>query len=145
MILEIELVPQSSHYNNLRKMLTATQWKKLRSKIIPPLENKCVICKGSSRGRSLDLHEVWEYDRSTGVQKLVRLEGLCASCHECKHFYFTKMRGNEKRARERLQRLNHLSDIQMHEYELKVHREYLLNSSINWTLDVSLIDNIEDL
>ena len=139
--LPIELVPKSSHYNNLRKILKASQWKKLREIIIPPLSNKCQICGTNKSKRSLDLHEVWSYDINTGIQKLERLEGLCLHCHEVKHFYFAKLQGNEKRARERLKKINNFSEEELYEYELETHLNYLKRSQFEWTLDINLINN----
>ena len=138
MKLEIELVPDSCHYINLRSILKQSEWRKLRSIIIPKLDNKCEICSGHSYGRSLDLHEVWSYN--DGVQKLERLEGLCVFCHEVRHFYLAKIRGHEKRARERLKKINGLNDLEVFEYEQEVHRNYLINSSREWDIDISLLE-----
>ena len=141
--LPIELVPQSSHYNNLRKILTAYEWKVLRDKIIPRLDNKCEICGGKSKSRSLDLHEVWDYDKKLGIQKLVRLEGLCSFCHEVKHFYLAKIMGHEKRARKRLNKINGFSEKEGSLYEKLIHMEYCERSLITWQLDISFLETLK--
>lgn len=138
--LEIELVPQSSHYNNLRYLITKSEWNKLRKEIIPPLDNKCEICGGKSPGkRSLDLHEVWEYDLKTNKQKLKSLQGLCIYCHEVKHFYLAKINNKEKRARKRLIKINNLTEEECNFYEYFIHQQFLERSQFNWTLDNSLL------
>jgi hypothetical protein len=142
-ILPIEVVPTSSHYNNLRKMLKQYQWTKLRKIIIPPLDNKCIICGGQSYNRQLDLHEVWEYDCNTGIQKLIDLQGLCTSCHNVKHYYLSSMRGNYDIVSKRLKEINNFSDKELIEYELFINNLFKKRSLIDWKLDVSLIENYD--
>lgn len=140
MKLEIELVPTTSHFNNLRSEVTATAWKKLRIKYLTPLNNCCEICGGSSPKRGLDLHEVWSYtivDQYSGIQRLERLEGLCMYCHEVKHYYLTHLRGFGDRARSRLQKINGLTDKELYEYELLVHKDFVERSSVEWKIDLN--------
>lgn len=149
MKLEIELVPTTSHFNNLRSEVTATAWKKLRTKYLTPLNNCCEICGGSSPKRGLDLHEVWSYTivdsdnnqdglaERRGIQKLERLEGLCMYCHEVKHYYLSHLRGFGDRARSRLQKINGLTDKELYEYELLVHKDFVERSSVEWKIDLN--------
>ena len=139
--LPIEIVPMSSHYNNLRKILSSSQWNKLRKIIIPPLNNQCEICGGKSPNRGLDLHEVWEYNLNTRIQKLIRLEGLCIYCHEVKHYYLAQIKGNHHRARRRLMKINNWDATIANEYELFIHNNFLIRSEIEWELDISLIQD----
>jgi hypothetical protein len=142
MKLEIELVPESSHFKNLRSELTTTQWSKLRKKYLPE-NGKCEICGGVSPGRGLDLHEVWSYtilDKEYGIQRLERLEGLCMYCHEVKHYYLANLRGFGERARNRLKKINKLSYNEVLEYENKVHTLFLIRSKIKWSIDFNGFD-----
>jgi hypothetical protein len=142
-ILAIEIVPISSHYNNLRSILKKYQWAKLRKIVIPPLNNKCCICGGKSPNRQLDLHEVWEYNNQTQIQKLVTLQGLCIYCHEVKHYYLANIKGNYNRARNRLMRINQWNDEICNLYEEYIHSEFLKRNEIEWKLDISLIDKYD--
>lgn len=142
MKLEIELVPTTSHFNNLRSEVTATAWKKLRVKYLTPLNNCCEICGGSSHKRGLDLHEVWSYtivdlELKIGIQKLEKLEGLCMYCHEVKHYYLSYLRGFGERARSRLQKINELTDKELFEYELLVHKNFVERSLVEWKIDLN--------
>jgi len=144
LLLPIEVVPQSSHYNNLRYMMSSYQWSKLRKLIIPALNNKCIICSGSSHNRSLDLHEVWSYDMETSVQKLVALEGLCTHCHDVKHYYLSNMKGKYKKVRNRLKKINNFTNKEVYEYELYTRTMFNIRSKMEWKLDVSFIEDTYD-
>ena len=83
MKLTIELVPSTSHYKNLRKMMKRSQWDKLRKEVYAEFDHKCGIC-GSEEGR-LNCHEIWEYDDQKQIQKLNGFIALCSLCHHIKH------------------------------------------------------------
>ncbi len=140
--LPIEVVPESSHYKNLRYMLSKKEWETLRKKILTPLNNKCEICGDSSPNRGLDLHEVWFYDRNTSEQKLVKLEGLCIYCHEVKHYFLANMKGNYSRARNRLQKINNFSNKQVDEYEEYIVNNFKENSLYTWSLNVDFLKTL---
>jgi len=82
MKLTIELVPSTSHYKNLRKMMKRSRWDKLRKEVYAEFGHKCGIC--GSYGR-LNCHEIWEYDDQQHIQKLSGLIALCPMCHHIKH------------------------------------------------------------
>jgi hypothetical protein len=81
--LTIELVPSTTWYNNIRKVLTQSQWNKIRKQAISESNNKCFIC--GSVPKSLDCHELWEYDEVNKIQTLKGFIALCKSCHLVKH------------------------------------------------------------
>ena len=83
--LEIELVPQTSWYCNLRKVLTREEWDKIRKKSYTDTGYKCAICGASGR---LNCHEVWIYNDTKRVQKLEDFTALCDLCHHVKHMGF---------------------------------------------------------
>lgn len=140
--LPIEVVPESSHYKNLRYMLSKKEWESLRKKILTPLNNKCEICGDSSPNRGLDLHEVWCYNKDTSEQKLVKLEGLCIYCHEVKHYFLANMKGNYHRARNRLQQINCFTNRQADEYEEYVIKNYKENSLYTWSLNIDFLKTL---
>lgn len=138
--LPIEIVPESSHNKNLRYILSKKQWEQLRKIVLTPLDNKCEICGFSSPNRGLDLHEVWEYNKQTAEQKLVKLEGLCIYCHEVKHYFLANMRGYYDRARNRLQKINNFSDKEVLDYEAYIVNDFKENSKIkSWNLNIDLV------
>jgi hypothetical protein len=78
----IELVPSTSWYDNLRKVLPQEEWDKIRKKSYKDAGYKCTIC--SVQGK-LNCHEVWNYNDETHVQKLEGFIAICDLCHHVKH------------------------------------------------------------
>ena len=81
--LTIELVPETSWYDNLRKLMPKTAWDKLRKTVYAECSHKCGVC-GAANGR-LHCHEMWEYDEERHKQRLVGFTALCGLCHLVKH------------------------------------------------------------
>ena len=81
--LTIELVPETSWYNNMRKAMSKSNWDKLRKEIYKKYNNVCGICHASGR---MSCHEIWKYDDEKHIQKLEGFISLCDSCHFVKHF-----------------------------------------------------------
>lgn len=79
----IELVPSTSWYDNLRKVIPKVEWDKLRKQVYAKYGHKCGIC-GTDSGR-LNCHEIWEYDDHNHEQRLIGFIALCDLCHHVKH------------------------------------------------------------
>jgi hypothetical protein len=83
--LTIEMVPQTSWYENLRKRLPRSEWDRIRKEIYARYDYRCAICKAEGR---LSCHELWLYDDERHVQRLVGFVALCSLCHHVKHLGF---------------------------------------------------------
>jgi hypothetical protein len=81
--LNIELVPKTSWYSNLRNKVSKQNWNEVRKETYAAFDYKCGIC-GSSEGQ-LECHEIWEYDDTRHVQTLKGFIALCKMCHHVKH------------------------------------------------------------
>ncbi|MEW6062900.1 MAG: HNH endonuclease [Nanoarchaeota archaeon] len=88
MELEIELVPATAWYSNLRNNISKSEWDKIRKETYKKAENKCQICGASSK---LDCHEIWDYDDKNNIQKLKGFTALCDDCHMIKHIGFAEI------------------------------------------------------
>ncbi len=82
MRLTIELVPQTSWGDNLRKALTTSAWDKIRKATYAKYGHRCGICGAEGR---LNCHEIWEYDDEHHNQRLRGFIALCEWCHHVKH------------------------------------------------------------
>jgi 5-methylcytosine-specific restriction endonuclease McrA len=82
MKLEIELVPATTWEANLRKVLSQSEWDKIRKKAYADYGYKCGICGVSER---LSCHEIWNYDDINHIQTLKGFIALCDMCHHVKH------------------------------------------------------------
>lgn len=80
--LTTELVPLTSWFDNLRKVLPRPVWDKLRKRTYAEYGHRCGICGAEGR---LNCHEIWEYDDQNHVQRLAGFISLCDLCHHVKH------------------------------------------------------------
>ncbi len=80
--LEAELVPSTSWFNNMRKVVPKAEWDRIRKRTYAEYRHRCGIC--SYEGR-LNCHEIWHYDDHNYVQKLEGFIALCGLCHHVKH------------------------------------------------------------
>lgn len=89
--LTIELIPQTSWFNNLRSLLPYSSWQLLRKRVIKDAHNRCGICNASG---DLECHETWNFDDISHIQKLTSLLPLCHLCHAVKHFGLSQLRSS---------------------------------------------------
>lgn len=82
-MLDFEMLPASTRGVNLRRMLTRSEWNRIRRAALREYGNRCAIC-GRSNAR-LECHEVWSFDDARHIQRLERVIPLCAMCHHVKH------------------------------------------------------------
>jgi hypothetical protein len=80
--LTIELVPRTSWYDNLRKVLPKPEWDKIRKRTYTEYGYRCGVCGAQGR---LNCHEVWHYSDHDHKQALGGLIALCDLCHHVKH------------------------------------------------------------
>lgn len=92
--LTIEMVPQTSWYDNLRKRLPKADWDRLRKKVYAQYNYRCAICQTEGR---LHCHELWLYDDEQHIQRLVGFVALCPLCHFVKHLGFATSMAEEGR------------------------------------------------
>ena len=114
--LSVELVPASCWCENVRSVVTAREWDRLRKAVYARADNKCEICGEQGRRHPVECHEIWSYDDTTKVQRLERLIALCPSCHEVKHLGLAEVRGRARQAMLHLQRVNGWTEQQTIEY-----------------------------
>ena len=83
MKLTAELVPKTAWNQSLSELLPRKVWDGIRENIIRDRGKKCQICNETER--KMSLHEIWNYDDVTHVQKLSGFILLCSLCHNVKH------------------------------------------------------------
>jgi len=138
-------IPQTSWGSSLANLLTKTCWDKLRERTFALTGFRCEIC-GSNK--NLECHELWEYHEplpeyaakhACGVQRLIRLIGLCSACHETHHLGLAQMRGRLDFVRERITAYNRWSEKEFDQYFEFLIDRYERRSGYSWVLDVSCV------
>lgn len=143
MRLEIELIPESSWYDNARSQLPRAEWDRLRKMCYRRADYRCEICgeRGVDQGfgHALECHEVWEFDEQDCVQRLIRLIALCPMCHKCKHPGKAHIDGFYEKVLKHLQKVNKIREneaLGMIEEAFTVWRN---RSRKKWRVDVSAL------
>lgn len=145
MILELELVPSSCFYKNVRQILSTTDWKSICKQIYNQCNYKCEICGGIGNKHPVEAHETWEYDLNSLTQKLIYIKGLCPLCHSTKHFGLAELQGKRNLVLSHLMKINKISNK---EAELYIKEQFLLwqfRSSKQWKLDISFLKNYNEI
>lgn len=139
MKLGLHLIPKTSFSLNLRNTLNPRQWSRLSRKIRREHNFTCQFC-GSKEDRSrrwyTHLHEIWQFDNKTGVQKLVGFECLCPDCHHIHHWSFSEYKGYDLKAL--LKHACSVNNCSQEEFKRHIHeerRKWLERSQRKWTLD----------
>ena len=138
MKLNLDLIPSSSFYQNVRKILTKSQWSAISNQVRSEAYDICRICNSSSEPAT-DCHEVWFYDEHTLTQKLVKLEALCKRCHGVKHYGFSQLRGKEKETLQHMMKVNGITKKQAETAVNKSFQVWEQRSQKQWKLDISLL------
>lgn len=89
LILTIDMIPSTSFMDNVRKVVSKSDWDIIRRETYAKYNHACGSC-GTS-GVVLECHEIWEFDDINNVQKLTGLIALCSDCHRIKHFGFAQV------------------------------------------------------
>jgi hypothetical protein len=138
--LTIELVPSTCWWSNVRSHVAASDWERLRRSTAQAAGNRCEVCGGRGRRHPVECHEVWEYDDTRMVQRLVRLIALCPSCHEVKHLGLAGMRGRRGPALAHLGRVNGWSAADTEAYAEAVFEQWATRSRHDWILDCTVLE-----
>ncbi len=141
--LTIELVPSTSWFTNLRSILPAGEWDKIRRESYRAAGYVCEVCGGRGPNHPVEAHEIWEYDGVRHVQKLVGIVSLCPSCHEVKHIGLAQMRGNLERAVGHLANVNGVSRREANALVTEAFDTWRERSEHRWTVDVSLVTDAD--
>lgn len=137
LLLDIELVPATSWYNNVRAIVSKSQWDKLKSAVYSTAYYVCEICGGEGPKHPVECHEVWLYDDVKCVQTLDRMISLCPDCHQVKHFGFAEVQGKREKALKHFMKINKLSKNKAEEHIKNAFEKWADRSKKSWTVDIS--------
>lgn len=137
MELNIELVPKTSWWNNLRKVLPKAEWDRIRRKAYSYYGHRCGICGAHAR---LNCHEIWSYDDDNHVQKLEGFIALCDMCHHVKHIGLAGILSNEgkldyEKVIEHFMKVNNCSRETFLEHRKEAFNVWASRSSHDWKID----------
>lgn len=135
--LSVELVPKTAWYSNVRSNVPPAEWDRLRKKVYAKAGYVCEICGGVGKKHPVECHEVWEYDDTKHIQKLVRMIALCPACHSTKHLGRAKAIGLFHLAMRQLMSVNGWTHTEANQYCKQVFEKWADRSQHPWKLDLS--------
>src|ERR1035437_8551076 len=135
--LQIELVPASCFWSNVRSNIEENQWDQIRKRVYKKANYLCEICGGKGKHHPVECHEVWLYDYSSMSQRLNFFQALCPLCHEVKHIGLAGIRGTGQRAFSRFVTINGLDEVTAGKIEDAVFRQWEIRSDLYWKLDIN--------
>jgi len=153
MKLEIELVPSTSWYTNVRSNVSTAEWDKIRRETYKKAGYKCEICseKGTEQGFKwpVECHEIWEYQEAVvneetttieNIQKLKKFVALCPLCHKVKHIGLAQIQGHYQTALQHMIKVNKITATEAQNYVDKVFEIWRERSCDDWKVDLTLIN-----
>jgi hypothetical protein len=137
--LTIELVPQTCWFSNVRDQVSGEDWDRIRRQVYKRSGQCCEVCGGRGSKHPVECHEVWEYDETTAVQRLVRMVALCPACHEVKHMGLAGIKGRGEIAAAHLAEVNGWTPHLTAQYIDQAFAVWEGRSDRTWSLDVSAL------
>jgi hypothetical protein len=137
--LTVELVPQTCWFSNVRDQVSREDWDRIRRQVYKRSGQCCEVCGGRGSKHPVECHEVWEYDETIAVQRLVRMIALCPACHEVKHMGLAGIRGRGEIAAAHLAEVNGWTPHVTAVYIDQVFDVWIERSDRTWSLDVSAL------
>lgn len=139
MKLEIELVPTTCWYSNVRSNVRPDTWRRLQQATFKAAGYVCEICGRTGDGHIVEAHEEWIYDDHRQIQRLDRLISLCPRCHEVKHIGLAIQSGHATRALTWLVEVNQISPAEALAYVQRAFQIHEIRSRFEWKLDIELL------
>ena len=144
--LTIELVPKTSHYNNVRSAVSASRWDEIRNACYEKAQYKCEICgdKGTNQGVkwNVECHEIWRYEDSTKEQVLDGVIALCPNCHKVKHTGLANINGEMPIVLAQLQKVNNWSLAQSRNYIKESFKTWRQRSQHQWKVIIDILNQL---
>jgi hypothetical protein len=140
MDIQPDLVPMTSHCQNVRSHVTPDVWKQIAKVTYAAFGNRCRACGGRGRQWPVECHEVWSYDDVKKVQRLDGMVALCPQCHEVVHFGLANVNGRSEEALAHMSAVNQMTRSDCVDVVNKAIEVCRARSSFDWQLDLTLLD-----
>lgn len=141
LLLDIQLVPSSSWFNNVRAVVTKAQWDMIRNQVYDQAWHICQICGGTGPKHPVECHEIWSYDDKKLIQKLDGMIALCPDCHMVKHIGLAQILKKSKQALSHLMKVNKIKKEVAEKYIAEVFVKWKERSKKKWKLDISHLES----
>lgn len=141
LLLEIELIPASCFFSNVRSEVSKRQWDLIRKKVYSEAYHLCQICGGKGPKHHVEAHEIWNFDDESLTQTLVSMIALCPMCHATKHYGLARIQGREALILKHFIKINNIDKVTANTYINSVFNIWQKRSKKKWKLDISFLKN----
>jgi len=143
--LTIDLVPETSWYDNLRSKMSNKDWDKLRRSIYAAYDYKCGIC--GKDNTQLHCHEIWEYDDKKHIQTLKGFIALCVMCHHVKHIGLAGILAGQGQLDfedviKHFMKVNNCDEQTFHEHYDDAFEIWNKRSAVKWKIDLKQYESL---
>lgn len=135
--LTLDLVPSTCWFSNVRSCVSKKRWDKIKSRVCSQAWDTCQICGGVGPRHPVECHEVWSYDDTKQIQKLVGMVALCPACHQVKHFGLAQIKGKGEVALQHLMQVNQWTQKRAEKHIKESFERWAERSKKKWKLDIS--------
>jgi len=125
MKLSIGLIPRTAFYNNVRSIVSKKEWDIIRKTVYKEANYVCEICGGKGKRHPVECHEIWDYDSNNFQITLTGFIALCPSCHSCKHWGLSQIRGLELKCYDHYCKVNNI--------DFKTAQRLVINAFETWS------------
>lgn len=139
--LAIELIPSTNWEKNVRSEY-ASEWDAIRRAVYKKSNYVCEICGGTGKEHPVEAHEVFSYDMTSKIQKLIGIRALCPLCHRSCHYGLALINKEEKQINKHIMKVNGWTEQDVSKYINEVFYIFDQRSKVSWELDLSLLDNV---
>ena len=137
--LEIELIPSSCWYTNVRSNVKAITWDRMQAIEFQQANYRCQICNGIGSGHPVELHEKWVFDDVRQIQLLTGMLVLCPSCHAVKHLGLALEQGKTEEILGWLIKVNQIDTTKAVAHVQKSIEIFKIRSQFQYRLDLSYL------
>lgn len=142
------LIPTKTWYNNLRRIVPASEWTIVRKAAYEYANHHCLIC--GTTNVQLHAHEAWSFNYQEAHQQLVGILALCEWCHYCQHLghagiLIDEKKLDEKKLADHWCRVNKLPEEEFKRQKELAFRLWRLRNRFPWKLVDKMGNPIEKL
>ena len=139
---EINLIPETCWYSNLRSMLPKAKWDLVRKKTYADQQMTCEFCRGQfaaielQKKHPVEAHELWEFDDASHTQILKKVLCLCPDCHLTQHLGCANKMGLLTKVVKHYANVSGITIEQAENIKYDAFQKWKVRSQYEWSLNL---------
>jgi len=149
---DINLIPETCWYSNLRSILPKSKWDIVRKKTYSDNSLTCEFCRGQfsaiepTKQHPVEAHELWQFDDFSHTQTLTKVLCLCPDCHLTQHLGFANTQGLQVQVMSHYQKIAKISEEEAEQVAVAAFKKWKERSQHEWELNLTwLYENFPEI